>query len=456
LFRRFFHRFSSKTARRRLIIIPSILGSDIKKMSAYVHEAPFPGQRGTGGGGGNLFDSGCNLSGIQKIEVYAGNSYLGNRHGHKSVILRIVLYYNDGTDTSTLLYQHPNALSKTAVRQEFQVSSSNTSRGGRSCSGEQINKVLVWAAHEVWAVQFYTNHGRISPIMGGSPLVGGDMEPVEYATPQDLKKHHGLVGMFGAYGALMDRIGFSFGVTAITAFASTPFSSSPVLGTGGTEFDTGRNLSGVKQVVVWYACDAFTGKLYIFHMKLSFSDDTDTSDVVKGPKVAGERTQCFNVPPGTNVVKAFVWADQKRVRAVQFLTDRGDLSGVLGAIPSIPPGTAAPTTRTTTATIITAASGDDWDDKEIDVSSCTIAPATTVAAAADSNSIMRMQQPVEFSGLVPGESLVGMYGAVEGVDLTGLPIIRVGFTFAKLADQQALSLSLGRLPLSRRFCVWIC
>lgn len=82
-------------------------------------------------------------------------------------------------------------------------------------------------------------------------------------------------------------------------------------GNGGTPFDTGVNMAGIRAVNVWYGrvLDGF---------EFLYRDDTSSAHV--GGR--GGNSHVFNVPPGHNIVGMKIRAGAM-IDAIQFITDGG-------------------------------------------------------------------------------------------------------------------------------------
>jgi hypothetical protein len=126
-----------------------------------------------GGGGGDAFDSGTNLSGVVAVTVR-----------HAKLVDAIQLHFDDGTQTASL-----------------------GGRGGlattwRLPAGHRIVRVDVWSAKYVDEVQFTTDGGYVSPKFGGD---GGTRHTCAAA-----KEAHALVGLFGRAKRWVDALGCRF------------------------------------------------------------------------------------------------------------------------------------------------------------------------------------------------------------------------------------------------------
>jgi hypothetical protein len=154
--------------------------------------------------------------------------------------------------------------------------------------------------------------------------------------------------------------------------------------TGGSSFDTGRNIAGVRKVKVWTSCHGIN----IRGIALEFNDGTDTLQTVQAA-AGGRNTREFDVPPGEEIIKVLVWASAN-VEAIQFLVNGGTVSPRFGQ------------------------------------------PILTT--------------PVEYSGKTGEECLVGMYGAssTDVIPRTRSMVHkfhRIGFSFHNIDFSQAVEVS---------------
>jgi hypothetical protein len=83
----------------------------------------------------------------------------------------------------------------------------------------------------------------------------------------------------------------------VHASYEAPLPASGTGGTGGSSFDTGRNIAGVRKVKVW------TTGLFIRGIVLEFNDGTSA---LKHRAQTGESLQEFVVPLGEEIIEVLV------------------------------------------------------------------------------------------------------------------------------------------------------
>lgn len=154
-------------------------------------------QLAVGGNGGWSFDSGCNFSRLSKIHIYFG-PYHHKSVDYPSTIHRIFLEFDNSNG-----------------KPEPSIPSLDKTRGTHGVfllpENDSIASAKVWAdCNLVNAVQFIMESGAISQLYG-SPC-NTRITPV--TTFQARDPYLKLVGIHGSYGAVIDKLGFTYAKVA--------------------------------------------------------------------------------------------------------------------------------------------------------------------------------------------------------------------------------------------------
>jgi Jacalin-like lectin domain len=152
-----------------------------------------------GGDGGGLFDSGCNPSGVVKVRIECG--YIKhNGTKYMNTIKRIWLDFQDPSpESDSIFYGYP-------VHGTGLFDTPNKTFTFPLGKDDQIVRVVVWSDGVLAnAVQFHTEAGIISAMYG---MPGPDATSSEF-------QGHTLVGVYGRFGVVIDKLGFSFATTVL-------------------------------------------------------------------------------------------------------------------------------------------------------------------------------------------------------------------------------------------------
>ena len=160
-------------------------------------------QNAVGGKGGYLFDSGCNLSTLQRVHIQSGD-FEWNSKTYPCTIKRIFFDFEKPLESSQSKSQPKESL--TPFYRGLGVSGEYTETIFEMDANDSIVRIDVWTSEDlVNAVQFHMKSGLVSELYGAPYIDGPLLTTFEGKSPASK-----LVGVHGSFGGVMNKLGFTF------------------------------------------------------------------------------------------------------------------------------------------------------------------------------------------------------------------------------------------------------
>ena len=189
-------------------------------------------QTAVGAPGVNLFDSGCNLSGLRKVHIYCGRFH-NNRIDFRSTIKRLFLEFDKPSNSSTIREPSYNGIG-------MFIQSGDVENILELNPNDSIVRIDVWTNNIlVNGIQFFMKSGAVSELYG----VPNIKPPITFQGKQPGSK---LVGIHGCFGGVVYKLGFTFATTSTVDHDFPPSSSIDIDSTwatlsGGVESTAGAS-----------------------------------------------------------------------------------------------------------------------------------------------------------------------------------------------------------------------